>query len=383
MDHIDWVEGEEARTARWQSESGMPPPKQMAIVDDAIRADDAYGLAGQGTALLWRGDFPNARHLLAAMAKRMDYRARKSRIQRDPGTTLTQAFHLHRQSQAQKARLLGMLLVELDPGYRIRLPRAQDVKDACQEAWGEPNGEPTVVALRELLGVIGAHEWRTKGLEIPGMGGRIHAHYGVFTPTRNEYLDLIAKATFPAAAKEKGAAFDIGTGTGVIAAMMARHTGIARIVATDTDPRALACARENMARMGLADRVEVVEADLFPEGRAGLVVCNPPWVPARPSSPLEKGIYDPDSQMLKGFLAGLADHLVPGGEGWLILSDLAERLGLRAEGELEAAIAAAGLQVVGRTQATPRHPKAEDRADPLHAARAAEVVSLWRLAPSP
>ncbi len=381
MEHIDWVEGEEARSARWRSESGMPPPKQMAIVDDTLRADDAYGLAGQGTALLWRGDFPQARHLLAAMAKRVDYRARKSRINRGEGTTLAQAFHFHRQAQAQKARLLGMLLVELDPAYRIRLPRAQDVKDACTEAWGDPGGEPTVVALRELLGVIGAHEWRTKGLEIPGLGGRIHAHYGVFTPTRNEYLDLIAKATFPAAAKEGGTAFDVGTGTGVIAALLARHAGIARIVATDNDPRALACARENVARLGLGDRVEVVEADLFPEGRAGLAVCNPPWIPARPSTPLERGIYDPESRMLKGFLAGLAAHLVPGGEGWLVLSDLAERIGLRAEGELAAAIEAAGLFVVGRTQAAPRHPKAADKADPLHAARAAEIVSLWRLAP--
>jgi methylase of polypeptide subunit release factors len=162
--------------------------------------------------------------------------------------------------------------------------------------------------------------------------------------------------------------------------MLARHAGIAKIVATDSDPRALACAGENMARLGLSERVEVVEADLFPEGRAGLVVCNPPWIPARPSSPLEKGIYDPDSQMLKGFLKGLAEHLAPGGEGWLILSDLAERLGLRAEGELAALVEAAGLVVVGRTEAVPRHPKAADRADPLHAARAAEVVSLWRLA---
>jgi SAM-dependent methyltransferase len=380
MEHIDWIEGEEERTARWRSESGMPPPKQMAIVDDTIRPDDAYGLAGQGTALLWRGDFPTARHMLAALAKRVDYRARKSRAKREEGTTPAQAFHLHRQAQAQKARLLGMLLVQLEDDYFIKLPRAQDVKAACREAWGDSGGEQTVVALRELMGVIGAHEWRTKGLEVAGLGGRIHPHYGVFTPTRNEYLDLIAKATFPAAAKEKGTAFDIGTGTGVIAAMLARHSGIARIVATDIDPRALACARENMARMGLAERVEVVEADLFPEGQAGLVVCNPPWVPARPSSPLEKGIYDPDSQMLKGYLKGLAQHLAPGGEGWLIVSDLAERLGLRAEGELAADIEAAGLVVVGRTEAAPRHPKAADKADPLHAARAAEVVSLWRLA---
>jgi methylase of polypeptide subunit release factors len=126
--------------------------------------------------------------------------------------------------------------------------------------------------------------------------------------------------------------------------------------------------------------VEVVQADLFSEGQAALVVCNPPWVPARPSSPLEQGIYDPESRMLRGFLGGLAAHLAPGGEGWMILSDLAEHLGLRTREELLAAIDAAGLKVVDRIDVRPTHPRAADRDDPLHAARAAEVTSLWRLA---
>src|SRR6185436_13762220 len=144
------------------------------------------------------------------------------------------------------------------------------------------------------------------------------------------------------------------------------------------DPRALACARANIQRLGLGDKVTVVEADLFPEGRAALVVCNPPWVPARPSSPLEHGIYDPESRMLLGFLRGLAGHLAPGGEGWLILSDLAEHLGLRPRAELLAAIEAAGLNVIDRIDTRPRHPKARDDSDPLHEARKAEITSLWR-----
>jgi len=110
------------------------------------------------------------------------------------------------------------------------------------------------------------------------------------------------------------------------------------------------------------------------------VLCNPPWVPARPSSPLEFGIYDPESRMLRGFLAGLAGHLVPDGEGWLIMSDIAEHLGLRTRAELVAAIDAAALRVVDRTDVRPTHPKAVDATDALHAARAAEVTSLWRLA---
>jgi len=48
--------------------------------------------------------------------------------------------------------------------------------------------------------------------------------------------------------------------------------------------------------------------------------------------------------------------------------------------ELLAAIDVAGLKVVGKVDVRPHHPKASDVADPLHAARAAEITSLWRLA---
>ncbi len=376
---IDWAEGGEERSARWRSESGAPPPRQMAIADDRMTADQAYGLACQGTALLWRGDFQNARQMLAAMAKRADRHPRKpKKAAASTPPSPAEAFHLHRQAQSQRARTLGMLLVPLDGDHGVPLRRAPDVRQACAEAWGPGDG-PSVVSLRELLGLIGAHEWRTKGIAIPALGGRIHPHYGVFTPIRSEYVDLVARAPLPDALSSASIAFDVGTGTGVLAALLARR-GIERVIATDQDPRALACARDNVGRLGLERQVEVVEADLFPEGRAALVVCNPPWVPARPGTPIERGIYDPESRMLRGFLAALPAHLLPGGEGWLVLSDLAEHLGLRTRQELLGAIEAAGLKIVERLDAKPRHPKAADESDPLHEARAAEVTSLWRLA---
>src|SRR6266513_1299479 len=245
------------------------------------------------------------------------------------------------------------------------------MRQTCAEVYGPGEG-PSVVSLRALLGLIGAHEWRIKGIEIAAIGGRIHPHYGVFAPIRCEYVDLVASAPLPAALRSSSCvAFDIGTGTGVLAAVLARR-GIVRVVATDRDPRALACARENLERLGLAERVQVVRADLFPADRAALAVCNPPWIPARPSSPIERGIYDPESHMLRGFLTALPAHLEPGGEGWVILSDLAERLGLRPRSELFAAFDAAGLKVVDRSDVRPKHPRASDETDPLHAARAAE-----------
>ena len=378
---IHWSENGVEQSARWRSESGMPPPKRVVIADDRTTADQAYRLACEGTAMLWRGDFQNARQLLQALARRADHKHDKpskkavaARLAK-PEPSATEAFHLHRQAQSQRARTLAMLLLPFDADYTIPLRRAPDVKLACNEAYGR--GEtPFVASLRELLGLIGAHEWRRTGVELPALGQRIHPHYGVFAPIRSEYVGLVADAPLPPRAN---LAFDIGTGTGVLAAVLAQR-GVKRIVATDQDPRALSCARENLARLDLIDKVEVVQADLFPAGRAPLVVCNPPWLPARPSSPIEYAVYDPDSRMLRGFLAGLADHLEPGGEGWLILSDLAEHLGLRPRAQLLEWIAAAGLKVIDRMDVAPTHPRAQDVTDSLHAARSKEITSLWRLA---
>jgi SAM-dependent methyltransferase len=375
---IHWLEDGKAFEARWRSHSGAPPATRVVVADGKMTADEAYGLACQGTALLWRGDFQEARQMLSALGRRADRKKLTHSLAGTSGINSAEAFHLYRQAQSQRARTLNSLLIPLNDDYSIPLRRAPDIREACAEAFG-PAQTASVASLRALLGVIGAHEWRTKGIDVPEAGGRIHPHFGVFAPIRREYVDLIATTPLPAACASASLAFDIGTGTGVLAAVLARR-GIERVVATDLDPGALACARENVRQLGLEERIDVVQADLFPDGRAALVVCNPPWIPARPSSPMENGIYDPESRMLRGFLAKLPEHLTQGGEGWLILSDLSELLSLRTRAGLLEEFEAAGLRVLGRNDVPPRHPRAADKTDPLHLARSAEITSLWRLA---
>lgn len=392
---VHWLNGDTPCSALWRSERGASPPKKLVLADDTLTADSAYRLACEGTALLWQGDFQNARQLLQAMARRVDQPAKRTQRKQnakvylaDQAKPVETAFNLHRQAQAQRARVLSMVLIPVHADFGIPLRRSPDVRLACSEAWGAamPEAGDSVVSLRELLGLISAYEWRKNGVEIPALGdapnNRIHPHYGVFSPVRGEYVDLVASALMALSAEKETAlklAFDIGTGSGVLAAVMVRK-GIPQVIATDQDPRALACAQDNVRRLGVSDQVQLVQTDLFPEGRAQLVVCNPPWLPARPSSPIEYAVYDEGSRMLLGFLKGLAEHLSPGGEGWLIMSDLAEHLGLRTRAEFLSAIENAGLAVVGRLDAKPLHPKAHDASDALHAARAAEVTSLWRLA---
>ncbi len=376
--HIAWLEDGTERRALWQADNGARLPSRVQTVREMDVAT-AYRLASAGTGLLWRGDFQHARQLLQAMSARME--AATTRQKTVPPVTAREGFEQHRKAQALRVRILGQLLIEVDGAYRIALQRAPDVLKACTEAWGPSDGQSRVVSLRSLQGLIGAHEWRKKGVPIAALQGvHIHPHHGVFSPVRGEYVDLVAQAPLPAALTHCPVAFDLGVGTGVLTAVLARQ-GVARIVATDLSPRALACARDNLQRLGLSDRVDLLQADLYPPGQAALIVCNPPWLPAKPHSPLEQAVYDEDSAMLRGFLAGLATHLCDGGEGWLIVSDLAEHLGLRSRAELLGWIADAGLQVQGRLDTRPRHGKSQDASDPLHAARSAEVTSLWRLAP--
>ncbi len=370
---VEWMEAGTRHRARWRSESGVPPPARLRVVDDTITADEAYGEACQGVALLWRGDFQNARQMLLALAARADRGAPPS----TPRALTPEDFHRYRQRRAQRARTLGQLLVPLEAGYRVPLRRAPDLHAACRDVYG-PEDEPSLVALRELIGLVGAFEWRRKGIEIAAVGGRIHPHYGVFAPVRGEYVELVDTAPLPVTNPSGQVAFDIGTGTGVLAAVLARR-GFGRVVATDLDPRAVACARANLEALRLEEAVEVISADLFPPGRAALVVFNPPWLPARPSSRLEAAIYDPEGELLGRFLRALPAHLEPAGEAWLVLSDLAEHLGLRTRAALLAQFAACGLEAIDRSELPPRHPRARDTRDPLHAARAAERIALWRL----
>ncbi len=371
---ISWQEASKTKTSVWHSENATPAPKKVQVADDTIKADAAYKLCCEGTALLWRGDFQNAKQLMQAISRRIDRPGKKPK---KAPANMTEAFHLHRQAQSQKARILGMLLLEVSVGYHINLRRAPDIKAACEHAYGKST-QSFVVSLREILGLIGAYEWSKNGVEINVINNKIHPSYGVFSPIRGEYLTLVDTAPLPTPCTT---AFDIGTGTGVLAAILANR-GVKTVVATDNAQRALDCAQKNINQLEMKNTVTILDANLFPDGsygKADLIVCNPPWLPARPSSVLESAIYDENSQMLKGFLNGLKAHLNDAGEGWLILSDFAEHLGLRTRDELLAWISAADLKVIDKMDTKASHNKTLDASDPLHAARKAEVTSLWRL----
>ena len=380
--YVQWQDNETTRNTLWLSESNQPPPVRIVTVDDHTTADAAYRLACEGTSMLWRGDFHNARQLLQALTRRIERseqrKASKAAQFGKPVSdtaVIANLFHQQRLVQAQRARVLSRLLLELDAGYVSRLRRAPEFSAACSAAFGEL-GESCLMSFRDLQGALGAAQWREKGVPISALDISIFPHYGVFAPTRHEYVQLLLDAPLPAV---HDLAFDIGTGTGLLAIILAQR-GVKQVVATDLNPRALACAADNLQRLELAS-VALQQADLFPTQQplANLIVCNPPWLPAKPSSPLEYAVYDAKSAMLRGFLQDAGKHLAPQGEVWLILSDLAEHLQLRTREALLDWFAEAGLAVKYRLDTQPKHGRSQDESDPLYAARSAEVTSLWCL----
>ena len=119
---------------------------------------------------------------------------------------------------------------------------------------------------------------------------------------------------------------DIGTGSGAIALSIASEHPGARVVATDISEGALAVARENSERCGVADRVELVRGHLTAHvhGAFDLVVSNPPYVPPGDWDTLQPEIrlYEPREAVVGvGQTAAVARRalplLVPG--GWLVL----------------------------------------------------------------
>ena len=144
-------------------------------------------------------------------------------------------------------------------------------------------------------------------------------------------------------------------------------------------PPALPFAPTKIRAVGFSATINVLQQDLFGEHTADLIVCNPPWLPAKPTSAVETALYDPKHAMLHAFLRGAAAHLAQGGQVWLVMSNLAELLGLRGAHDLANWFTQYGWRVVGSLKTTPQHRKASDRSDPLAFARQREITTLYIL----
>jgi release factor glutamine methyltransferase len=97
--------------------------------------------------------------------------------------------------------------------------------------------------------------------------------------------------------------YDVGTGSGCLAIALALQFPRARVVASDISGAALAVARRNASRHGVAERVLFLHGSALPPGnRVDLIVSNPPYIPAgaRDSLPPEVRDFEPVEALFAG-----------------------------------------------------------------------------------
>ncbi len=156
-------------------------------------------------------------------------------------------------------------------------------------------GEP----LQHLLGTVEFHrrEFKTDRRAL------------IPRPETERFCELVLEL-FPKEQHPPPAFLDVGTGSGVIALTLAGERPGARVAAVDVSADALALARENAAKLGLADRVEFAQSDLLADAPAGpwdLVAANLPYVPAGDLAGLAREVRDHDPALaLDGGPEGLA-----------------------------------------------------------------------------
>jgi release factor glutamine methyltransferase len=146
---------------------------------------------------------------------------------------------------------------------------------------------------------------------------------------------------------------DVGTGSGVIAIAVARHAPKVRVTATDISPAALAVARDNAARLGVADRIDFVHCDLLsavPEEKEfDFIAGNLPYVSDAELAALPRDVkaYEPERALAGGpagtsvierLIPQAAERLAPGGSILLEISPMLQQrveMLLAADGRLK------------------------------------------------
>lgn len=130
---------------------------------------------------------------------------------------------------------------------------------------------------------------------------------------------------------ERPRVLDLCTGSGCVAAAIAQHLKTATILAIDDSPAALAVAKENVERLGLADRVLLAEGNLYEPlekqitaSPFDMIVANPPYIPSAEIAKLDRNVrdYEPHAALdggpdglavVRRILAGAPPRLLPGG----------------------------------------------------------------------
>lgn len=260
--------------------------------------------------------------------------------------------------------------------HRIALRKAPSIP------WLErlyPDERDFLLPLADLLGLNGSWQWYHNGVQYPILDHLLHPFYGVSFSTRCEHLELF-DAWLASSERTFAEAIDVGVGAGALTFLLIKH-GVPCIHATDTNPNAIYSVGEDLAKLGLQDRVVLEISDLFGAGPpVDLIAFNPPWLPGVARVSVDRGSYYADDLFPRFFQAAV-ERLKPGGRLVLLFSNFAQIAGLTAEHPVVRELEEQNRFRLVVSQKKKVSPPSHRREDWLHQLRRRERVQLWELAP--
>ncbi len=244
-----------------------------------------------------------------------------------------------------------------------------------------PGSGNFLISLPDLLGLNGAWQWYSKGIKYQVLDYKLHPFYGVYFPTRTTHLTML-EGWMKDNMKNTDHVTDIGTGCGVMGFMAIKH-GAVKVTATDINPNAIYSASMDARRLGLQKKISTEQASFFGTGNkdAGtgrqLTIFNPPWIPGKCETPIDKGIYYEEGFFEK-FFAEAADHTDLGELLVVVFSDYAIVAGIAEENPIEEAVAANRSFIIKNRLTS----KVSERTDKptkswINSIREKETAELW------
>jgi release factor glutamine methyltransferase len=156
---------------------------------------------------------------------------------------------------------------------------------------------------------------------------------------------------------------ELCTGSGAVAAALAKELPLAAIVATEISPKARDVAAENLRALGFADRVTVALADLWPaveDQSFDAIVANPPYIPSADIARLSTEVRGEPRLALDGGTDGLDFYrrIVAGAYKFAVAgAHVVVEHGFDQGGSVQQLFAGAGLQSISTINDLGKHPR--------------------------
>lgn len=213
------------------------------------------------------------------------------------------------------------LNAEMLVGHALGLKRMQ-----LYLQFERPLEERELEVIRPLVRRRGRHEpvqYILGATEFHGLNLKVDPRVLIPRPE----TELLVELAMGCLSQPPTAILDLGTGSGAIALALARFYPLARVTAVDSDPDALALARENAASTGFTDRIDFRLsdwlADLAP-AKFDFIISNPPYLSSAEMAgiPEEVRAFEPSRALLAAddglaafsrIIGSVAPYLAAGG----------------------------------------------------------------------